>query len=231
MDPATTYVPQDILNPQSFNTYGYAEGNPVMKVDPDGKEPKQGQLATLSQVVEYITYKNISNYQNQISFGELAKAFGDNVKWDKNIGGGYVMIQSGSPRYIYTENSGWIDMQHFFGSAEYTQKYGKNITLVGGYLFELLQEQVLKGQKASGFSYEDITSNYYGAQFSKQYSLKIKNGDITVQDAIYEFFNMMEPKKPIESPNIDKIPFQTNKSGPSQKSNTVKKKNNKKKNK
>ncbi len=37
MDPATTYVPQDILNPQSFNTYGYAEGNPVMKVDPDGE--------------------------------------------------------------------------------------------------------------------------------------------------------------------------------------------------
>jgi RHS repeat-associated protein len=49
-DPTFWSTKQNLANPQSLNSYSYADGNPITKSDPDGLSTKTAMAGLLSQL-------------------------------------------------------------------------------------------------------------------------------------------------------------------------------------
>lgn len=175
-------------------------------------EPKWGQLGNLASIKNEVNklINQTSNF-NSLSLEDrllnLKNYFNANRSYERNQSGNLVDKQGSKliDRYIYTENSGWIDMHHFFYAAFLTEAHSITYAFTVTTGAEYVQSK-LNSQQASAFSYEDLPSNYAGINFWKQYGTSISNGTNDFNSAITGFFNQLNAKEPSEAPNYDYIP-------------------------
>lgn len=123
----------------SFSPYSYSVNNPIVIIDPDGKDPRRKHLGSTKDVL------NIVKHSVDQSYWGLSQSFGE-------IKG----------RYLFTRNEGIIDMKHFFVAAFLSSILNVQSTINAGLLYEIKQK--ISGE-VSNFSPEDANSNKIGAEY------------------------------------------------------------------
>lgn len=122
-------------------------------------------------------------------------------------------------RYIYTKKGGWIDMSHFmfYAGRAYQYKVAKEEYPVGKALkdglFQEMSDMILA--KHSAFSYEDLPSDKFGAEFGANYFDPNSDKDFVTQLKEY-MENVLEATSPQSSPNYDNLPLIDTKNPPSE---------------
>ena len=128
----------------SITPYSYSLNNPMITVDPNGKDPIREQLGSQNSVIEIL----------KANIGKSILDIG------RDIFGGQ---QGQGSRYIYTKERGILDLQHFFAAAHQSKKWGFEPALNRGVLQELAQSLGIGFDKRSAFNPEDLSSNLQGA--------------------------------------------------------------------
>ena len=201
VDPLASKYPQ-------WSPYPAFTNNPIMYVDQDGREPRWGQLANLDRLLgdmwKAFNAKNVITATISAKLAAMSDYFAADRKF-KRVNGKLVDVDPSKNigRYIYTKKSGWIDMHHFFRLADYTRENGQKIAELYAYNSERWQS--FRGSP-SGWSYEDIASNIAGIEFWLNYGEKLKEGEITLTDAVKEYLTTLEAVDPSEAPNYEYIP-------------------------
>ena len=198
------------------NWYAYTRNNPLKFVDPNGKEPVQSHAGTLEQAmgilnIEKLNWRNIGKATGAQASSVLADLGKMTLKGPK-----YNPIGAREGRYIYTKKGGWIDMRHFliFAGQAWANKQlvGSlvdedtivNSTVTDSIIMETIQ---MLGGHGSGFSYEDLPSNKFGAEFSAKHF--DPNSSKTLGEQMEDFLNDLDPVKPSEAPNWNDVPATT----------------------
>jgi len=186
----------DITNPQTLNKYSYSLNNPVNYFDPDGEQPRWGQLGNIDEI--------LSTVGDTQSLRQLTESFNVNAIYSTPAVGESYKETPGNAvkRYIYATKAGWIDMKHFYGSARAYSYFGSFGSEFGGVLTEVMQQ--VSGD-SSAWSYEDTTSNAAGGAFWKEYGRSIRGGNISMQDATRQFLISYGATEPENAPNFDYI--------------------------
>jgi len=135
-------------------------------------------------------------------------------------------------KYIYTEKGGWIDMAHFLfyagrayqtrvekeNAQEKIKNCGGNLLLMLYYLdqanrnpIEEAMEDGYTQEKSdivfaqhSAFSYEDLPSDYFGADFGANYF--DPNSDLSLGEQLENYFNNLGAADPKNAPNYEYLP-------------------------
>ena len=123
----------------SISPYIYSLSNPIINIDPNGKDPYRNQLGSMKEVL------NIISSNPGKSYSQLSDVFANS-----------------SQRFIYTEKGGFIDLRHFFAASSYSKDIGVKPTLVLGEYNEKFQEFTFN---PSAHNPEDRPSNKLGAEF------------------------------------------------------------------
>ena len=127
-------------------------------------------------------------------------------------------------RYIYTRKGGWIDMGHFmfYAGKAYDYKLNGENNPIGeavqdGYNQEFSDRLVARH---SAYSYEDLPSDRFGAEFAVNYF--DQNSSLTFGQQIENYFiNILEATEPSNAPNFNEIPDQDSRNTPSRTNNTT----------
>ncbi len=219
--------------------------NPIMFVDPDGKEPIKPLAGTFST---FLTVMNNSPSKVGLQTGVYAHyallKFGQtewNWKQFKPLPISTPYFNNKQGRYIYTEKGGWIDMTHFLfyaGKAyEYKQDKIKAQEIVNSDKFvyltpesqlmflkqasmspegEAMQDGYLQEKMdpvCSGYSYEDLPSDKYGADFAVNYFNP--NSKQTLGEQLQNYFvNVLKTSTPENAPNYETLPKADQQDGP-----------------
>ena len=120
-------------------------------------------------------------------------------------------------RYIYTKKGGWIDMAHFmfYAGKAYSYKLNGSEKPVGeavqdGYKQEWSDFIVAKH---SAYSYEDLPSDKFGADFAVNHF--DKNSSLTFSEQLLKYFNnVLKSSIPSDAPNYNQIPSSDSKNNP-----------------
>ena len=198
-DPHTGRFTQRDPIGDGVNWYAYTYNNPLKYTDPNGEEPVQDQAGTVDEFTE-----EFSQSAELLDF--VPSATGS----DSSAHTGVIPFHS---RYIYTEKLGWIDMQHFLSAAAVAFSYSQGsqdfdkqtnaffYANAMGYGVEL--DQFLAGDP-SGFSYEDLPSNWAGASFGIDY---VPDSELTLGEQIRNWINNESPiDDPRKAPNYNLLP-------------------------
>lgn len=122
-------------------------------------------------------------------------------------------------RYIYTKKGGWIDMSHFmfYAGRAYQHKMRGEEHPAGKALKEGLYQEVadLVFSEHSAFSYEDLPSDKFGAEFGTNYFDPSSSKDFGAQLKEY-MENVLKATSPQEAPNFDSLPLKDSKNPPSE---------------
>lgn len=227
-DPVFWIPERNIDDPQMSNAYSYARNNPLTMVDPDGKEPVKAHVGTVSSFIGLLengprnvgsfTGADAANYmsslgQTKFSLKEMRPLPTETSYFNNKEG-----------RYIFTENGGWIDMSHFMFYAGRAYKYNEkgNKDPVGkavkdGRMQEFTDSIV---SKHSAYSYEDLPSDYYGADFAVNHFDSESESSLSNQIQKY-LTNVLGATNPKNAPNYDKLPQSDSKNRPSQTNRTI----------
>lgn len=196
----------DVYNPQSLNRYSYALNNPMKYTDPTGNEHVTTETGTVDKVSKKL----------EEIIAELKKTNPSATAQDayKAMYAYYDTPQyrdDGVPRYVYTENQGWIDFKHYFSAAGESGTWTEGVTDAGGYVVEVgqifngaLWSTTQKGPAGgnSAFSIEDIPSNAAGASAGSD------SAKLDADKANEIFNNQMKDLKattPEADPNYEKL--------------------------
>ena len=129
IDPLSTKFPY-------MSPYVFVENNPIILIDKDGREPIRGSAGTIQQAVAYLKSVNAK------TIADIDKIYGS-TKYDGSV--------QGFVRYVYTENNGWIDLKHYFGTIVRSE-----------IAMDALENTQCADGMASCYSYEDLPSNDFG---------------------------------------------------------------------
>ena len=186
-------------------------------------EPRWGQLGNLEQIRQEMQIALI-NIPESVDIGQqfdaLTTHFSANRLYQRDRITGKLMDAPGSnnvKRYIYTAKLGWIDMQHFSELADRTRLQGIRKASIYAYLSEEVQNTKVSffgyeiyNRKASGYSYEDIPSDFAGMDFWVNYGAFIENANVELIDAIVQYLASIGATNPENAPNINYIPHVVN---------------------
>lgn len=197
----------------SFSPYSAFANNPILMKDEDGREPtipyigKSSTFITLlnttTHKVGYYTGNDAANYMKNLSNTEM--------DWKhmrpKPTETGVFNMKPG--RYIYTEKGGWIDMAHFMFYAGDAYKYkteGKanpiGEAVQDGYKQEFTDKFA---HKSSAYSYEDLPSDKFGAEFGAKYFDPKSKDNLGTQ--IQNYLNkVLGATDPENAPNYKSLP-------------------------
>ena len=149
-----------------WSPYNFVMNNPVMLVDPDGREPTLARTTGVSALMSDLRSAGVNSLSGLIAhYGGMHLATSASmVSGEANLNG----------RYLYSPSAGWLDMKHFAAAAKATDKWYAtgNMVLREGEKTERQQE--LNGSN-SAWSYEDLPSNMYGVEFEEY--LENNNGE------------------------------------------------------
>lgn len=128
-------------------------------------------------------------------------------------------------RYIYTKKGGWLDMAHFMFYAGRAYEYklkGENDPIgeavQDGFRQEFSDSFVAKH---SAYSYEDLPSDKYGAEFAVNYFSSASN--LTFAEQLYSYLvNVLESSQPENAPNFNDLPAKDTRNKPTKINKTTK---------
>jgi RHS repeat-associated protein len=199
-----------------LNLYVYVRNNPVKLVDEEGYEGVEPPLDDLvdrgeskGTKPEYAVYRGefdgvegvvvlLGNDKrgdsnedepdrNQAGTIEEAKAQWEQL--DKTSPYDlmrYIQSNNNAVRYVYTEEKGWIDLQHYFASMVYSEFAMDRLEYVGG--LEIAQDMFLgAGANESTYSYEDLPSN----AFASESMSKLRKGTIYIDKEEAETYKVL----------------------------------------
>ena len=178
-DQSTRWLSLDPLAAKypSLSPYNFVNNNPIIYVDPDGREPIKSLIGTSSM---YRTLLNNSPSKVGLYTGIKASTYLKNLgntkfSWKKMrplpTETGFFNKKEG--RYIYTEKGGWIDVAHFMFYAGKALQYkldGKKYPIGEAVQDGYMQATSDKyAAKHSAYSYEGLPSDKFGAEFAVKY--------------------------------------------------------------
>jgi RHS repeat-associated protein len=142
-------------NPLNLHKYAYALADPIAQADPTGLTPNRADAVRLREAVNVVVgveQKHPPSYSQIDILDEVQN------------------IYDGAPSYIYTTMHRWIDLNHFYTAAHWTNVaewilltlgYAEEVgQFVGGVVFPYGD-----GVGSSAFTSEDPPSNALGVQF------------------------------------------------------------------
>jgi RHS repeat-associated protein len=133
-----------------------------------------------------------------------------------------------SKRFIYTKNGGWIDMVHFmfYASRAYSHLERNRIEAglslatqdpakraeIDTYLRKVARNQAVSegetqefwDKDISSYSYEDLPSDWFGADFGANYF--DPDSSKTLAEQVYAYLQKLIPTEPSLAPNWSKVP-------------------------
>ena len=182
----------------SLSPYHAFANNPILYIDEDGREPARNKSGTIQQAIaQWTQNKKTTSY--------------DIMK--------YIQRNKDAIRYIYTEDVGWIDLQHYFGAIIYGEIAMDALETVAG--SKIMQDFFFgEGADKSYYSYEDLPSNAFGGkapvydiEMEYDYIEKstipkqvLKKGE-SLFEAIEQHFTEARATIPQNAPNWNQIPF------------------------
>jgi hypothetical protein len=124
-------------------------------------------------------------------------------------------------RYIYTESGGWVDMVHFLFYAGLAYQYKQNGES------NPIGEAVQKGHwqeyldpAHSSYSYEDLPSDKFGADFAVNHF--DPNSHLTLGQQVEKYMkDQLKATDPKHAPNYETMPQQDSKNRPSRTNKTT----------
>ena len=205
----------------SLSPYAYCAWNPVKLVDPDGEEPVKMYTGTVSDFVLFFnnTATKMGTLTGTDAHNAMIRLGNTKVNGIKVVPATTAPFNKCKGRYIYTKKGGWIDMSHFmfYAGRAYQHKMSGEEYPVGKALKEgLCQEMTdLLFSEHSAFSYEDLPSDKFGAEFGANYFDPNSSKDFGTQLKDY-MENVLKATSPQEAPNFDSLPMKDSKNPPSE---------------
>lgn len=197
-----------------MSPYGYCAGNPVRLVDTDGREPVREYVGTAQDflyVINVVSRNKVGMYKG-LKASEYLSKLGDTEFSFKQMRPlptqtGFFNMKKG--RYIYTKKGGWLDMSHFMFYAGKAYKYkldGEKYPVGKALQDGLLQElSDVFFAKHSAFSYEDLCSDKFGAQFGA--NIFDPNSDLSFSEQLGKYLIEKLGATSIEdAPNYNTLP-------------------------
>ncbi|WP_256560388.1 FG-GAP-like repeat-containing protein, partial [Myxococcus dinghuensis] len=209
--------------PWDLHPYQYVRQNPALYWDPDGREPVLDKAGTAEGFrKEFETARG----------HEVGKAAADRLvnlsEVNYNMSGpapaNTRFLQNMANRYVYTARGGWVDMNHFMYYAghayEYLQRMGGHPALTERAIVRTVEtgrwQEIADGWKGvqgmgSYYSYEDLPSDLYGAQFGASYF--DPTSDKSLAEQVELFLNNLGATAPDRAPNYSSIPANDKEAG------------------
>ena len=217
-----------VLDPKS-SPYEYARSRPMTLLDPTGYSPNQAGTTTSAEweagLNGLVEVGAIPHDDGKISRQTILDIYTlDSKEWIEKYGGTEDEFKEtvGAFRaenmFLYSESYGYIDIRHFFtgGEVVYTEVLNRvpghdmaaGVAL--GALTFLFENAQLASGNESGWSPEDVASNYLGAAFalaihdSTEYTYRREDTDIVSLSV--SFFDSIGTTTPESAPNWDSLP-------------------------
>jgi RHS repeat-associated protein len=217
-----TFISRDPLFEKyaHFSPYVFTANNSLKYVDPDGNQPVKSQAGTIQGFVTFFnnTTTRMGTLKGKDAHNAMLRLGQTKFDFPRMITPATTApFNTQADRYIYTEKGGWIDMSHFLfyaGTAyQYKQegeKYPVGKALQDG-LIQELSDMIFA--KHSAFSYEDLPSDKFGAEFGANYFNP--NSEKNFGEQLQDYMdNVLKATTPNQAPNYDTMPKEDSKNPP-----------------
>jgi hypothetical protein len=230
-DIVSRWISPDPLAAQfpSWSPYVYVNNNPIVLIDPDGREPIKPQAGTATGFVHTINTTGTklglktgqSAHTAMLALGKTEWTWSNPRPMPANTG----RINTFKDKYIYTEEGGWIDMAHFmfYAGKAYQYKTDGVENPIGeavqdGYTQEMSDRLFAKH---SAYSYEDLPSDKFGADFAVNHF--DPESDKTFGEQLQDYMNnVLKATTPENAPNYENLPETEPTDNPSRTNHTTK---------
>lgn len=215
-----------MFNSVNLDGYAYCHQKPVKLVYPDGNETVKKYTGTIEDIICVL-----NNSKNKVARrkGDEAAAtlFYLDILQFRQIGS-YAFLRiplkpavtdplnKVKGRYVYTEKTGWIHMAHFMYYAGIAYSTGKITAMIEGYFQKMLDPEYSK------FSYEDLRSDYNGADFDENYF--DSDSDLTLGEQVEAYMkNVLGATDPQNAKKWEDLPEDQNTEKPIKTNMTINK--------
>ena len=190
------------------NWYTYTHNNPLKYTDPNGLQPVQDQAGEVGEFTEIMKYtkREVGKQVGEQAAGALRYLGERDGLKPAHMG---PLTGNVEGRYVYTTKKGWVDMSHFLfyaGRAMIHQYEGKENPLelaVREGKWQELSDLILR--PSSAYSYEDLPSNYLGADFAINY-FNVDDSELTLSNQIDNYLISIGATHYENAPNWGQIP-------------------------
>ena len=203
------------------NLYGFVGNDGLNRSDVLGLEPTRSQAGTAEEFEKLLetTPSKMGNAKGDAATTLLQRC--DSSKWTMKgpVPTVTPWFNMKKPRYIYTKKGGWLDMVHFMYYAGLAND--KKATGCKCPVGEAVQDgywQEYFDPEYSRYSYEDLPTDKFGAEFGAIYF--DPNSSMTLGEQIRQYLETkLGATDPSNAPNWDKMP-EFDKPGPPTATNT-----------
>jgi RHS repeat-associated protein len=211
-----------------ISPYAFVENNPINLIDPDGREPIKPYVGTAAMFRALLNNSpsKVGGYTGTQASNYLKNLGNTEFSWKQMrplpTQTGYFNRKEG--RYVYTEKGGWVDMTHFmfYAGKAYQYKLDGEKNPIGEAVQDGYNQETSDGYAAkhSAYSYEDLPSDKFGADFAvNHFDAK---SDLTFGEQVENYLNnVLKATTPENAPNYDNIPTEDTGSPPTRTNKTT----------